>query len=171
MDHANAGNALDSIRRFSKTLCKLSKVGFVLSIVAAALKGLAMLWVWRGWPASFRLGNTNLYMPFAQLPDPEPAAGERVRLLLPQLSWQGFAAALVLIAVFVLLKRLFAVLAESGSPFRADVVDRLRGTAVCLLVLGFVSGMAAFAAAAIVWLLALIFRYGTLLQEESDTTL
>jgi hypothetical protein len=65
----------------------------------------------------------------------------------------------------------FKILREDGSPFREDIVKALKKLAIALLVIGALSGVIPLLAAGIVWVLCLIFSYGTALQHESDTTL
>ena len=68
-------------------------------------------------------------------------------------------------------KKVFMLLRENGSPFREDVVKSLKKLAIFLLILGGVSGVVTFLAAGIVGVFCLIFDYGRMLQNESDTTL
>jgi hypothetical protein len=62
-------------------------------------------------------------------------------------------------------------LRDDGSPFREDIVRALKRLAIALLVIGALSGVIPLLAAGVVWVLCLIFSYGSALQSESDTTL
>jgi hypothetical protein len=73
--------------------------------------------------------------------------------------------------VIRLAKKVFMLLRENGSPFREDVIKSLKRLTIFLLILGGVSGVVTFLAAGIVGVFCLIFDYGRVLQNESDTTL
>jgi len=94
--------------------------------------------------------------------------------LAPTFLWGSFIGILQTAVTIVILgfsKRLFALLKDSGTPFRIEVVTALRKTATALLVLGVISEPAAWIAAGIAYVLSLVFAYGVTLQNESDTTL
>ena len=179
-------NQTEKIKRFSKVVCVLLNVAVGFAIAAAALVLLAWLWTGAGLPTEtvtvngvameapylFKLGSVKVLMPvmwrsgfdFSEIQNWLP--GFRFRV--------GFGDFLGLVFTVVGLryaKKVFVLLREGGSPFRDEIVRALKRQAVVLLIVGFASGFVAFLAAAVVWVLCLIFEHGRALQNEADTTL
>lgn len=171
----------EKIRRFSKVVYTLLQVAFIALIVVGALQAISMLWSFFGlrtealtiagneaeYPLLFKLGGTKIYLPVAWtwgfdfLGTHSIASTNLSGLLLTIFTIVGLGFAS---AVFKLLK-------ENASPFRDDVTGSLKKLAIALLFMGAVSGFVPLVAAGVVWVLCLIFDYGRILQNESDTTL
>jgi len=175
----------EKIKRFSRIICILLTIAYIALIVVAIMQLLAWILTTANLhtelvtidgvemeaPVLFKIGETNVVMPVVWESGYDISG---VPLL------QGFASTIgisdFLATVFSLIgirfaKKVFVLLRENGSPFRKDVVKSLKKLAIVLLVVGFVSGVISFLAAGIVWVLYLIFDYGRMLQDESDTTL
>jgi hypothetical protein len=170
----------EKIMRFSRVVHILLKITFIVCIVAGAFEALAWLWPSLGSnaeavsaagvaieaPLLFKSGDVSIYLPmiwesgFDLSINPAPLIDFR-DLLLTVLTLVGLRYAL---SVFKLLR-------EDGSPFRENIVKALKKLAIALLVIGALSGVIPLLAAGVVWVLCLIFSYGSALQHESDTTL
>jgi len=172
---------IEKIMRFSRVVCILLNIAIGVSIALGVLILLAWLLSGKNLPTEtviingvnmempylFKLGDTKVFMPVLWKSGFESSG-----------IWFGLNASLgdFLGVIFTIIglrftKKVFKLLRENGSPFRDDVVKELKRLTIVLLVVGFVSGIVAFLAAGIVWVLCLIFDYGRALQNESDTTL
>jgi len=171
----------EKIKRFSKVTHILLKIAFIALIVVGAFQVYSLLWsfldlntevltiaeVKAEYPLLFKLGETEVYLPMAWetgfdfLGVRSVASANLSGLLLTVFTIIGLGFAMVV----------FKVVKESGSPFRDDVIKSLKKLSIALILMGAVSGFVPFVAAGVVWVLCLIFEYGRILQNESDTTL
>ena len=123
-------------------------------------------------PYLFKLGETKVFLPVIWKSGFDFSS---LRALAPGLRFTvGIGDFLGIIFTIIALrfaKSVFRLLREDGSPFREDIVQALKKLTIVLLVTGGVSGVIPFVAAGVVWVLCLIFEYGRILQNESDTTL
>jgi len=172
----------EKIMRFSRIIYILLKVVMIVLIVAAAL--IAASWIVTGAglptetvtiggadmqaPVLFKLGDTRVILPVAWQSGAEYFG---IKGLLPAGSIEDFLGIIFTIVGLRFAMRVFRLLKENGSPFRDDVIKSMKRLAIVLLVVGFVSGLISFIAAGIIWIFCLIFDYGRMLQNESDTTL
>ena len=175
----------EKIKRFSNIICILLKIAYIALIVVGAMELFAWMWslanlhtemvmingVERELPVLFKFGSVRVAW---------PVMWESGFNFIEQISSRGFVTSVglgdLLGTVFTLVAlrfsmRVFKLLRENGSPFRDDVVRSLKVLAIVLLVVGGATGMISFLAAGIAWVLCLIFDYGRILQNESDTTL
>ena len=176
----------EKIMRFSRVVCILLSIAIVVSIVICVF--IVLTWILSGanLPTEtvtingvetevaylFKLGETTVYLPVMW------ESGFDFSGILALINGSGLAVGIgdLLGVLFTIIglrfaKKVFLLLRENGSPFRDEIVHALRRLAIVLLVVGCVSGIVAFLAAGIVWVLCLIFDYGRILQNESDTTL
>ncbi|MGI6004859.1 MAG: hypothetical protein ACOX88_05540 [Christensenellales bacterium] len=171
----------DKIMRFSRIIHILLKIAFIMLIVVGALQAFSLLWsfldlntevlkiagVEAEYPLLFKWGEIKVYLPMAWesgfdfLGVRSVSAANLSGLLLTIFTIIGLGFA----------KVVFKLLRENGSPFRDDVIRSLRKLSIALLFMGVVSGFVPFIAAGVVWVLCMIFDYGRMLQNESDTTL
>ena len=175
----------EKIKRFSKVVCILLTITYITLIAVIITEALA-------WPLStanlhtqvvmingvemevpvlFKIGGTSVRLPFIWKSGFDFTG---IPILQGFFSTVGFAD--ILAAIFALIcvrfaKKVFKLLREDGSPFRENVVKSTRRLAIFLLLMGGVSGIVPFIAAGIVGVFCLIFDYGRMLQNESDTTL
>jgi len=172
----------EKIKRFSKVICVLLIIVTIVLIILAAAELLAWIWtahnlgtemvtingVQMNMPLLFKVGNTRVFLPIAwgSSYDFLGASG-----LIPAVGLNGFLGTIFTLVGLRFVRKVFKLLRENGSPFRDDVVKSLKVLAIVLLVVGCFSGLVAFLAAGVVWVLCLIFDYGRSLQNESDTTL
>jgi uncharacterized membrane protein len=178
----------EKIRRFSRILHILFKIAFVLLIIIASLGAVGMIWALLGFqnniwtiaglhfsaPLLFKLGGAEVYLPIGLDSGPDFQTWDPTGSVGGALAASGLNTwiGIVLITIGVgfalpLLKRL----ASDGSPFQHEVVRTLRNLAIALVVIGFMAGPVARLGAGIVGVMYFIFKYGALLQQESDTTL
>ena len=176
----------EKIMRFSKVIYVLLNIALIVFIVICVLEAVAWLWsvlklhtglvtingVEMEAPLLFRLGGTSVYMPVMWQSGFDFS---NIKRLVPGFSFavgfEDFLGTIFTIISLRFTKRVFKLLRENGSPFRDDVVRALKGLTIILLCTGCVSGAIPFLAAGIVWVLCLVFDYGRMLQNESDTTL
>ena len=176
----------EKIMRFSKVICILLNITIgvfiaigVLTLTAWLLSGtnlpteiVTVNGVDTEVPYLFKLGDTKVFFPiiwkagfdFSGLYALIPGIGFTVGI-------GDFLGVIFTIIALRFTKRVFKLLRENGSPFRDDIVHALKKLAIVLLITGGVSGAIPFLAGGIVWVLCLIFDYGRVLQNESDTTL
>ena len=117
-------------------------------------------------PLIFKLGSVSVYLPIMWESGFDFVGTRAFHII-------GVEDLLLTVFTIIGLKfgmALFKLLRENGSPFREDTVKSMKKLAIALLCMGVVSGVASFLAAAIVWVLYLIFDYGRLLQNENDKT-
>lgn len=176
---------MEKIKRFSKVICILLTITYITLIAVVVTEALA-------WPLStanlhteivtingvtveapvlFKIGETSVILPFIWKSGFEFTG---IPIIQGFFSTVGFSD--ILAAIFALIgvrfaKEVFKLLRENGSPFREDVVKSTRRLAIFLLLMGCVSGIIPFIAAGIVGVFCLVFDYGRMLQNESDTTL
>ena len=177
---------IEKIRQFSKVICILLTIAYITLIVIGVM--VLSVWIWTTanlhtevvmingqemeLPLLFKLGETKVFLPVIW----------KAGFDFMGLGIQGFGSAvgvvnLNLVGVILTLivirfaKKVFLLLRDNGSPFREDVAKSLKKLAIFLLILGGVSGVVTFLAAGIVGVFCLIFDYGRMLQNESDTTL
>jgi len=177
---------IEKITRFSKTVYVLINIAIVASIVV----GVFVLFAWMltgldlpteivningadmELPYLFKFGETKVFMPVIWRSGFDFSNVGALSLFTGQAV--GFGDLLGVVFTIVGLyyaKNVFALLKVNGSPFRVEIGSALKKLTVVLLVTGFVSGVVAFLAAGVAWVLSLIFDYGRALQYESDTTL
>ena len=172
----------EKIKRFSKVICVLLRIVTIVLIILAAVELVA--WIWSAYnlgtemvtingvdmnmPLLFKIGSTRVFLPIAwgSSYDFLGTSG-----LIPAVGLSGFLSIIFTLVGLRFVRRVFKLLRENGSPFREDVVKALKVLAIALLVVGCVSGLVAFLAGGVVWVLCLVFDYGRSLQNESDTTL
>lgn len=171
----------EKIKTFSRGIYILLKVAFIAIIVVGSLQAISFLWsflalntevltiagVEGDYPLLFKLGETKVYLPMAW---------ENGFDFLGVYSIASANLGGLLLTIFTIIglgfaKNVFKLLKENGSPFRNDVIKSLKQLSIALLLMGAISGFVPFIAASVVWVLCLIFEYGHILQNESDTTL
>jgi len=157
----------ERISKFSKVVHILLKVVFVVAIVWCVFE--ALTWVVNRYnlPYLFQFGNVNVVLPvvFTDEAALEALSGLRIITLV------DIFRDVMTIIVLGFAKGVFRLLRSDGSPFRSEVVRKLRNLAIVLLCLGLVTGLTGIIAAGIVLVLSFVFDYGCSLQQESDTTL
>ncbi|MCL1976468.1 MAG: hypothetical protein FWG61_09960 [Firmicutes bacterium] len=172
----------EKIKRFSKVISVLLNIATIVFIVLAVAELLAWVWTTKNLgteivtingvdmnvPLLFKIGNTSVCLPIMWKSgyDFLNANG-----FVPIVGLTGFLSTIFTLVGLRFVRKVFKLLRENGSPFRDDVIKALKRLAIVLLVVGCVSGLVAFIAAGVVWVLCLIFDYGRSLQNESDTTL
>lgn len=175
------------IMRFSKVIYIFLKIAYVVLIAV----GISYIFAWllsianlnteiitvggveREVPILFKLGETRVFLPVIWKSGFDLQANFELfgKRSIPVVGLGDIVLVIFTIIGIGYAKIVFKLLRENGSPFRDDVVKALKKLAVALLLVGAVSGAIPFLAAGIVWVLCLIFDYGCLLQNESDTTL
>ena len=177
---------IEKITRFSKAVCVLLNVAIVITIVVGVFVLFAWLLTGLDLPAEivningadmelpylFKFGETKVFMPviwrsgfdFSSVGALSFNNGQTV-------GFGDLLGVIFTVAGLRYAKNVFALLKINGSPFREEIGSALKKLTVVLLVTGFVSGVVAFLAAGVAWVLSLIFDYGRALQYESDTTL
>ena len=161
----------EKIKKFSKVIYILLRIAFVVFIVIASLELLAWILTLAEVQPIFKLGSVEVHLPVLEFSD-NVAGFPFVKDILAQMGvLEEIIRTIFVIVVVAIAMRLFGTLKDNGTPFRKDVVKHLKRLAITLLVLGGVTGVVGFLAAGIVWVLYLIFDYGCILQNESDTTL
>ncbi|MCL2698281.1 MAG: hypothetical protein FWE74_09415 [Oscillospiraceae bacterium] len=174
-------NNTAKIKKFSKVIYVLLKILFILCIVACVLlmaTGILSLFnpdtntiVIAGREIElftvFSVGYMNVNLPVGWEADINflgmsfyPAVG----------FYSSILSAVMAVGTWFTMD-VFKKLKEDASPFRSEVVRALKKTAVALLFVGIISGAMSLIAAAIVWLLSLIFEYGAQLQQQADETI
>ncbi|MDR1599345.1 MAG: hypothetical protein LBS11_05685 [Oscillospiraceae bacterium] len=171
----------EKIKRFSKVVHILLKVAFIALIVVGALQAFSLLWSFLDlntevlaiaggeaeYPLLFKFGETKVYLPMAW----ETGFDFLGVRSIASASLSGLLLTIFTIGGLGFAKVVFKLLKGNGSPFRDDVIGSLKKLSIALLLMGAVSGLVPFVAAGVVWVLCLIFEYGRILQNESDTTL
>lgn len=177
----------EKITQFSKVIYVLLRISYIVFICVGALYICSWLislanmnteivtinGIEREVPILFKLGNTRVFLPVMW----ESGFDFQARFapsVINSISAPNFGDLLLVIFTVIGLgyaKVVFKLLRDNGSPFREDVVKALKKLAIALLLIGVVSGIIPFLAAGVVWVLCLIFDYGRLLQNESDSTL
>ncbi|MDR1664104.1 MAG: hypothetical protein LBR83_04170 [Clostridiales bacterium] len=172
------------IKSFSKFIYTTLSIVFVVLLVATIV-GFAV-WLWSAThlptalveingrmmevPYLFKIGNFEVFLPVIW------ESGfdfDSLRLgdVIPTINFGDLLRSVFILVGLSFAKDVFKRLREDGSPFRKEVVSSLKRFAIALLALGTVSGVVSLLAAAAVWVVCLIFEYGCMLQNESDTTL
>ena len=169
------------IKSFSKVIYILLKIAFITLIVVGALQAVSLLWsfldlntevltiagVEAEYPLLFKLGETKVYLPIAWEPGFDFLGVRSVFTA----NLSGLLLTIFTIVGLGFAKAVFRLLRGNGSPFRDDVISSLKKLSIALLLMGAVSGFVPFVAAGVIWVLCMIFDYGRILQNESDTTL
>ena len=176
----------EKIMRFSKVVCILLNIAIgvfiaigILTLAAWLLTGanlpkeiVAIHGVDREVQVLFKLGNTKVILPIVWKSGFDLSG---IQALIPGIGLTvgigDFLGVIFTIVALRCTRMVFKLLRGNGSPFREDIVKALKQLTIVLLVTGGVSGAIPFLAAGIVWVLCLIFDYGRILQNESDTTL
>jgi fatty acid desaturase len=172
----------EKITKFSKIIYVLLKVAFIALIVVGAFQALAWLWsafdletelrtisgVEMEVPVLFKLGDTTVALPITW---ESGVVFYKTNIPFLEIGFVDFIVTILTIIGLGFTMSVFKKLRETGSPFREDVVKSLKKASIVLLCVGLVAGATVIVAAGIVWVLCLIFDYGRLLQNESDTTL
>ena len=170
------------IKRFSKVIHIVLNVLIIIFIVVAAMQLVAWIWsvmqlntemvVINGKemeaPLLFKLGDTRVLLPVMWESEFDFSA---ISGYFPATNFGGFLQTVFMIVGFRFVRKVFILLREDGSPFREEVVKALRKLAIVMLIVGLVSGLIPFLVAGVVWVLSMVFEYGRMLQNESDTTL
>jgi len=160
----------EKIKKFSKVVYVLLRIAFIVLIVVFALELTAWMLTMAEIQPIFKLGNTTVYLPVFVNEETFEAI-PFVREWFPINLLEEFLRTLFTIIAIRFAMKLFKQLKENGSPFRNEIVKELKKLAIVLLIVGCATGMIGFIASGIVWILYLIFDYGCVLQNESDTTL
>jgi len=161
----------EKISKFSKALCTVISVTFVVFIVIGILQVLS--WVITIWdlPHVFTIGDTRVILPVILTNSIK--IGD-TNLIIPGFvkgNLVGITQTIVTLIILSFTKSFFKLLCDDGTPFRTDVVKALRKTAIAIVVLALFTGVEGWIAAGVVYVLYLIFEYGCTLQNEIDTTL
>jgi len=172
----------EKIMRFSKAVCVVITVVFVIYVVVAAMELTA--WVWSGSglrtetiiingveteaPLLFKFGDVRVVLPVMWKVGYDFGA---LRGFFPEAGLGNFLGSVLTLVTLRFTRKIFTLLRADGSPFRDEVVTALKRLTIALLVTGGVSGAIPFIAAGVAWVLCLIFDYGRALQDESDATL
>ena len=176
---------VEKIKRFSNIICILLKIAFIALIVVGVMELFAWIWlianlhtemvmingVERELPILFKLGDVRVAWPVIWESGFNFTERFSSRRFVTSVGISDLLSTVFTLVALRYAMRIFKLLRENGSPFRDDVVRALRKLAIVLLVVGGVTGMISFLAAGIAWVLCLIFDYGRILQNESDTTL
>ena len=175
----------EKIKRFSKAVCIFLTITYIALIVVGAMELFAWIWstanlnteivmvngVETEAPLLFKLGAHRIFLPLIWKSGFDFTGFPPIRGFISSVGIGDFLSTILTLFAVRLTKRIFKLLRENGSPFRGDIVKSLRKLAIFLLLMGGVSGAVPFLAAGIVWVFLLIFDYGRMLQNESDTTL
>jgi len=175
----------EKIMRFSKVINILLNITIIVFIVVGALTLTAWFLSGSNLPSEtitvngldmevpylFKLGDTKVFLPVIWKSGFDSSGIEQLLRGIITVSFGDFLGVIFTIIGLRFTKRVFELLRETGSPFRGNIVKALKRLTIVLLVTGCVSGVIPFLAAGIVWVLCLIFDYGCILQNESDTTL
>ena len=156
---------IERIRKFSEAAYTALQIVFVALIVTGALEVFAWLVEIGRIPLQIQLGKVTVIMP-SFVTEGITINGSTFTFGLIEVVRTAMTAIIVYMA-----KRLFNELRVDGSPFRVGIVKGLKALSIALLFAGVVTGLNGFLLAGVVWLLYMIFDYGCVLQNESDTTL
>jgi hypothetical protein len=172
----------EKIRFFSKVVYNLLRVAFIAFIAVGVVQFFAWLMSALALHTDtilingknidvsllMKIGEFKLYMPVFMMND---AGFDASGLGLLHFTFGDALRTGFIINALSYAKKVFRALRDNASPFREDVLRQFKHLAVALLLLGVVTGVVGFLAAGIVWVLCLIFEYGCILQNESDTML
>ena len=155
----------EKIKKFSKTIYVMLQIVFVALIVTGAIEFFAWLVQIGQIPLLFKFGDVTVVMPFF--------ITEGITINGSTFTFGIIEVVRTIITVIIvgMAKYLFKKLRVDGSPFLADIVKGLKTLSITLLFAGVFTGLNSFLSAGIVWLLCIVFEYGCVLQNESDTTL
>jgi hypothetical protein len=175
----------EKIKRFSKVICILLTITYIALIVVGVIELFAWIWstaninteivtidgVEMELPLLFKLGEHRVFWPVIWKSGFDFTGLSVIQGFASTVGIGDFLSTIFTLIAIRLSRRVFLLLRENGSPFRDDIVKSLRKLAIFLLLMGGISGAVPFLAAGIVWVFCLIFDYGRMLQNESDTTL
>ncbi len=168
MNTANEMNmAMDKIRKYSKTAKILSVVlaGFLLFTGVALVAVMVVTGLYPDQFTEFLRDGAEQGLVNA------PTAGLLNEIGTLHQEMGIIAVQCILSAVVMVISaRLFGWIYKNGTPFHGHVVKQIKIIAVLLIVSG-IFDLAMVFLGVIVYLLAQIFSYGVILQQESDETL
>lgn len=176
MNTANEMNvAMNKIRKYSKT-AKILSVVIAGLLLFAGVSLVAVMVVVGLYPEQFteflrdgaEQGLVNT--PTAELLH-EIALGNKMALgTLHQEIVINAVQCILSAVVMIISAKLFGWIYKNGTPFHTHVVKQIKIIAVLLIVSG-IFNLAMVLLGVVVYLLAQIFSYGVILQQESDETL
>ena len=155
------------IRRQSKTILILAKVGRIMTCIVLGVSIITL--VLYQFPPDLPLlsfGSVNVY-PLTVLNGggrPEPGVVKELVLAIIQSG--------LMLAVLYRVTAVFQQLRQDGAPFAPGISKSIKGMAIlCGVCFAASNGFLGVLIAFIIYVIAVIFDYGALLQQEADETL
>jgi hypothetical protein len=166
---------VQKITHQSEVILVLAKVARIILFVLLGLSILLLISTWApGDQPILKIGGIQVYatIPLKSLLG-SGIAGQVKSLTDFRIDLSAQVAAFVLAQVMLrMVIKLFTRIRESKSPFTEDVVKIIKVLAILLgLVVGVDNSILGVVIAFVIYTFALIFQYGTELQNQSDETL
>jgi len=176
---------MEKIKRYSRVIHIMLSIAFYVLIAILIMEILAWIFSSTRFPTEivsingtdveapvlFRIGKTRIIMPIIWRSGFDLSDIPKINVHFSTVGFGDILGAIFALIAIRFAQIVFKRLRVNGSPFREEVVKPTRRLAIFLLLMGGVSGIIPFIAAGIVGVFCLIFDYGRMLQNESDTTL
>ena len=160
-------SAKQKMTALSTNIYNLLTFALIMAVVFGIMQVFAFTWIQMGWPTEtviidgysmelpylFSIGDTNIFAPV--------------------LANLGFGLVyitqtLALVVALFFARGAFKVLRSGGSPFAAEVANKLKLFAIVFVAFSLGSGVATIALAFVVLAICLVFEHGVAVQAENE---
>lgn len=157
------------------TVLNVLKIVAIVTIALCIVSGTAAMLIKTDVPDNtVRIGNLVF---LGGIGDPNSLAGRLLNIQNPKVAagldaYIVAAMAAVMLAIVIILRKTFLEIEKSDTPFRAEVLNRIRitGILITIVALSYSIGIGAMTGL-VSWCVCCIFDYGIELQKSDDETL